>query len=70
MDCRFATIHLAPGASRRGSFPVNTGFAGYVKEQHFKSVIGHCQSEIPMPRTRWAPRLAAPESDEGGLVAP
>ena len=32
MDCRFATIHPAPRASRRGPFSVQTGFAGYVKE--------------------------------------
>jgi len=26
-----------------------------------KSVIGHCQSEIPLPRTRLVPRLVAPK---------
>ena len=61
MDCRYATIHPAPGASRRGSFPVHTGYAGYVKEQYCKSVIGQRQSEIGNSD-------APPCRTEGGLV--
>jgi hypothetical protein len=73
MDCRFATFHPAPRASRRGPFPVQTGFAGYVKEQHFKSqslrplggglfLLGKQQKESGRAGGRQARRAGASES--------